>query len=176
MMSTRSEQLAHDAVRIIAIAEGHAFCRAHGHARGIESLLDAMNAERAFVRIAFGRNEARIIRARGDARFAAGAFVAIDQHDAALGDMARAGWATAYARRVLAMIAALRANLPLQMRKRAAHVLHDSITAEAVGNMVFSSWSASPPPHSPRLSQFQEENRGLFLFLHCEGYCLRKGG
>ena len=57
------QNLAHIAVGIIQIAEVHAFCRAHSHAGRLHSLPYPVNAESAFVDIAFWMRVTGIIGA-----------------------------------------------------------------------------------------------------------------
>ena len=89
------------------IAEVHAMRWTNRNTGGIETFLYAMNAERALVRVAVGVNEARIVRAGGEACLTADAFIVSDQHhSAAFMHMACAGRATGNAGRIVAMVAA----------------------------------------------------------------------
>jgi hypothetical protein len=132
------QQLAHFAVRIIEIAEVHAFRWTHGDAGWLESLIHAMHAECALVDVTLRVYETCIIRTRSNACFAARAFVVIDKDNATLGDVTRPGGAATHARRIFAMIASLGANFHFQIWERATNVLHYPVTTKAVRNIVFS--------------------------------------
>ena len=108
------------AIRIIQIAKGHAMRRADRNTCGLESVFDAVNAERALVRISVRVNEPRIVRTRRNTRFAADAFGSIDQHDRPeLFDMTGAGGTALYTRRIVAMVTPLASDFHLERRELA---------------------------------------------------------
>ncbi len=119
---------------------------------GSRPTLDAMNAEGAFVRIAVGMNEARVVRAGGQARLAADAFIVRDQHHAAaLMHMACAGRAAGNAGRIVAVIAALGADLELHRGIIPMHFFRDPVAAVAFRHAVlgFAGHDAIMAAHAP---------------------------
>ena len=125
------------AVRVVEIAERETVCRADGHARRVESVLHAMDAERALVGVPVRVHEARVVRARGQARLAADALVGRHEHDAApVIHVARPGRAAGDAGRVVAVVAPLRADLHVERRKAADGLVRDPVAVEALRHAV----------------------------------------
>jgi hypothetical protein len=71
MVRAGCEEAAHVAVGVLEIAEVHAVRRADGDTGRIKSFLHTVNAKCAFVGVPLGVHETGVVRARGDARFAA---------------------------------------------------------------------------------------------------------
>jgi hypothetical protein len=97
-----------------------------------------MNAEGALIRISIGMDEARIVRAGGQARLAADAFIVRNQHHAAaFVHVACAGWAARNTGGIIAVIAPLGADLELHGGKLAVRLFYDPIAAVAFRHAVF---------------------------------------
>lgn len=126
------------AVRVLQVAERHATRRADRHARRLQALLDTVDTECALVRIPLRMDEAGVIRAGGDACFAAAALVMMHEHDAAsFVNVAGAAGAAVNTRRMLTVIAPLAPDLHMQDRQCARGFVHDPVSVESFGDAVF---------------------------------------
>ena len=97
---------------VVEVAEVHAAGRADRDAGRVLALLHAVDAEGALVGVALRVDEARVVGAGGEAGLAADALVVVTSTMLAeLVDVAGAGRAAGHARRVVAVVAALGADL-----------------------------------------------------------------
>ena len=132
------KQLVDGAFRVVEVAEVHAVGRAHGDACRVQCFLDAVHAERALVGVTVGVREAGSVGTSRETRLAADALVGRDLDGLApVLDVARARGAAVHARRVVAVMAALAADLHRQVRKRAADLGHEPVPAESLRHVVF---------------------------------------
>ena len=131
------EQAANLAVGIFQIPEVHAVCRAYRNTGRVHSFFNAVNAESAFVYIAFRMDKARIVWTGSHAGFAAHAFFVIDKnYSAALVDMAGAAWTAIHAGRIIAMIAAFATNLHVQGGVDSLCVIDNPVAIETLRNLI----------------------------------------
>jgi hypothetical protein len=137
VLRSGGEQATHLAQRILGVSEMHAAGRTDRDTRGIQTLLDPMNAESALVGIALRMNEAGVVGTGGETSLAADTLVFVDQdHAATLVNMTRTRRAAGYARGIGAVVAALRPQFQSQGGPLAVHRLGDPIATVAFGDVV----------------------------------------
>jgi hypothetical protein len=125
------------AIWILKIAERHAVCRTDGDTRRIKSLLDTVDAERAFVSVAIGMDEPRVVGTRGNTSLAANAHVVLDEYDSTkVMDVTRTGGATIDAGWIAAMITPLRSDLHVKRWIFSLHLIFDPIPIQPFRNTV----------------------------------------
>jgi hypothetical protein len=138
MASPLIKQALDFAVGILQIAEMHAMRRANRNASGIHSLLDAMNAEGAFIRITVRMDKARVIGAGSQAGFASHAFFLVDKdHPAPFVYVAGTGRTTINTGWIIAMVAAFAANFSCEGRISPCCFVNDPITCESLRHLIF---------------------------------------
>jgi hypothetical protein len=111
--------------------------RAHGNASRIHSFFDAVDAESTLIRIAFRMDKPRIVGTGSHAGFASYAFLMIDKnYTATLVYVTCAAWTAVNAGRIIAMIAALAANLHVECRVNSLCVIGDPVAIETLRDLV----------------------------------------